>query len=941
MSLTKYAEFKVLSVESASGDLLSGERTSAVANPFVKQAHRHQFEYDRRPGYIYVRSRAISSRTNDNHDEFPAEEIKAAYRTFIGKPVFVNHHNSNHRRARGVIIDAALHEDVNPDGTPDTWAEVLMEVDAVRFPRLAEAVIAGDVARTSMGTDVAYSVCTACGNKAATPAEYCQHIPRMKGMKIRRVLASGQTEEVLIAERCYGLRFFENSLLVEPPADPTAFVLGVDGFGMTAAHKVASIVDEQPVGPAAPSSLRVASRATRPGPDWDAMDQMLSAARLASVVEAATFKDGDRLDSGKGLRKGDKLWWKHDAIGAGHATDVEVDSDYDEKSGTVKIRNKRVNYTRTISDDEISRGRHTIKRRVEPRNNPALTRKSSLQVHADGFGTHLCPACNERISDSVWVCPIPACGACQSCGVELHGDDFFEHWRQVHPHAASLSTTAYGETKAPAKVDTLRADRCPVCKDDEAFNGEKCSVCGHVEPPAAFRDPDLTKAQEMDLRQEQAEEAGAVDPTIDPAAVEETSGPEGDPDLECTNCGEVFSAEGESAPDPEPEQASQTEIDPKHPDDPEDGVGEKADDADDLSDLADLDDEALDEALDDEDDEEDEPEEDASETASDSGLSDIEPGPNMTCPICGQGTLLPREAAPEQPTSEGQAVGEDSTMNQPNPAKQARNAIIAALQEQQATIQTQAQRIDVLTRAVREIVTAAGVQNNPRFASLMATAEDHSIDTTTEQARQPDSKDDPEKAGSTGGEANNGVTPDAVTDVQNSNVAIPQSGINMLVDVTSETPGTDNPAAQEFGKGDINVGTPSTDVQDPAGTSGWKSSSVTTRGEERERFTASLRLARLQISTGLESGEDLTIAQAIFDGGESLEAITTQAVTLDRIRAASRLAPNQLGQQHRHLVPQAARTAAVRPSLQSAPAAAHTAAVSGRPGDDEFMFGTD
>jgi hypothetical protein len=140
---------------------------------FTRTAHRHAFEYSPREGYLYVRSRAISSRCNDNFDEFPAEEIKKAYRTFVGKPVFVNHHNENHRRARGVIIDAALHEDRNPDGSPDTWAEVLMEVDAVRFPKLAKAILAGHIDRTSMGTDVAMAKCSYCGNTATSPSEYC------------------------------------------------------------------------------------------------------------------------------------------------------------------------------------------------------------------------------------------------------------------------------------------------------------------------------------------------------------------------------------------------------------------------------------------------------------------------------------------------------------------------------------------------------------------------------------------------------------------------------------------------------------------------------------------------------------------------------------------------------------------------------------------------
>ncbi|MFI0967088.1 hypothetical protein ACH4S8_37740 [Streptomyces sp. NPDC021080] len=209
---------------------------------FTKAAHRAVFTYDARPGFLYVRSRAISSRCNDNWDEFPADEIAKGYQTFIGKPVFVNHKNDNHRRARGVIIDAALHEDKNPDGSRDTWAEVLMEIDAKQFPKLARAILAGHIDRTSMGCDVERSVCSACGNEATTPAEYCAHIPGLKGKRIFRHTASGQRVGELVRETCYGLSFFENSVLVEPPADPTAHFLGVDASGLgKAASKNAAI----------------------------------------------------------------------------------------------------------------------------------------------------------------------------------------------------------------------------------------------------------------------------------------------------------------------------------------------------------------------------------------------------------------------------------------------------------------------------------------------------------------------------------------------------------------------------------------------------------------------------------------------------------------------------------------------------------------------------
>lgn len=244
--MRKYATLEVLEAwrHAAPGSLAGAERR------IFKTAHRVAFDYQPRQGYLYVRSRMISSRTNDNHDTFPADEIEKGYKSFLGKPVFVNHHNANHRRARGVIVAIALHRDRNPDGTPDTWVEGLMEVDAVRFPRLAKAILAGRVNRTSMGVDVEWSRCSACGNKATSPAEYCKHLPAMKGKKIRqRNKVTGKVEEKLIHEVCAGLSFFENSLLVEDPADPTAYLLGKpDARGMAKAAARTAVNRDQTYG---------------------------------------------------------------------------------------------------------------------------------------------------------------------------------------------------------------------------------------------------------------------------------------------------------------------------------------------------------------------------------------------------------------------------------------------------------------------------------------------------------------------------------------------------------------------------------------------------------------------------------------------------------------------------------------------------------------------
>lgn len=222
---TKFATATVISAEIATRD----------AYGLVKAGHRAVFNYTPREGYLYVRSRMISSRCNDNFDEFPPEEILHSWKTAVGKPAFVNHHNENHKRMRGVIIDAAIHEDTLPDGKPDIWVEALHELDAKAFPRLAKAIIEGKVNRTSMGCDVGFSVCSACGNKATSPAEYCQHIPKMKGKILYKHTASGQREGHLIREICHKISFFENSFLVEDPADPTAVVTGIDQRGLNKA----------------------------------------------------------------------------------------------------------------------------------------------------------------------------------------------------------------------------------------------------------------------------------------------------------------------------------------------------------------------------------------------------------------------------------------------------------------------------------------------------------------------------------------------------------------------------------------------------------------------------------------------------------------------------------------------------------------------------------
>lgn len=1066
----------------------AGHRRLARARRY---AHRHHFAFAPRRGYIYVRSRAISSRCNDNFDEFPAAEIKKGYRTFIGKPVYVNHHNADIRRARGVIIDAALHEDTNPDGTEDTWAEVLMEVDAIRFPVLAREVLAGNIARTSMGTDVEYSVCTACGNKAYTPADYCQHIPKMKGMKIRRVnAATGRNEEVLIAERCYGLGFFENSLLVEDPADPTAFVLGVDDGNSLSTAAAKAVIDE---------AEDVVREAFRYDTNHNSYDKPYAGTRPKQQDKSAPGSRTFEVGPGNGLgseqhireqqqRSERETERRNRQIQHEHPESAEMLRNIEERrkersqqrkgpraaSRTASRRTAGANHRHAspLSDDwtggwaaptkgrvfdwghRITPSRDIVRLYEGPEGHARFYDEFARQQGPDfpdiddafrwaeqigwadpensdmgdwgyaasrrtAYGTHRCDHCGE--GNEEWQSECGACGRCMECGQALPTgstpqetyDLRLPHRKTHDPFIASLRSTAYGETKAPPKVDTMRAESCPVCGDDEGYNGDKCSVCGYATPPSQFRDPDLTKAREMDLRQDQADEQGLPGQEI-PG---EDQQPE---DLQCDQCGETFSAEGDATTDSEPtaeEAQAPEEADPEHPDDTEDGDRPEADEPDDLSDLADKSDEEL--LGEDEEDEEwvdDEEEVSDQDPATGEGRITGEPEPDLdengleqpevaagdTCPVCGEGTLVQQKQTSPDDEPELTEVGEDPTkankvtsarsrvpagvstaalppyppmmsketvdMNdrQPqrrqasptNKAQQHRSRLIAAIREQQATIERQDAQIGHLTRSVASLAIAAGVESHPHFASIVrqsglrrrADSDTNNSPsgapaTSTEEAKKPDATDDPTNVGAAPSPANTGVTPEGVTDVNNSDVTVNPPVLDNLQDPTKPTGGTDSPtpaAGDAQGATDITVGNPSNESFDKPGDSGWKST-TSAKGSEVERFSSSLRLARLQIAAGIEpsTAEDLAVAQKIASTEQTLSEIDVQAATLEKVTstqrqasqdpAARRLVPRRAASQGQGVVP-----ARNQPSLQQT---AGSATPEGREGEDQWLVG--
>lgn len=206
-------------------------RESIIGSPntggFMRTAKLSDFDFTPEPGFLYVSTRAISSRVNANWDGWPPAELRKAYGSFVGRPVFVDHNNWDTERSRGVVLDSRIHESKLASGHEDVWVELLIEVDAKQFPKLASAILSGDIDAVSMGADVEYTVCSICKNAARDVLEYCGHIPGLKGKMVESVdKTAGNKFRKLCYEDCYGVNFFEISFVFDP-ADESALISDV------------------------------------------------------------------------------------------------------------------------------------------------------------------------------------------------------------------------------------------------------------------------------------------------------------------------------------------------------------------------------------------------------------------------------------------------------------------------------------------------------------------------------------------------------------------------------------------------------------------------------------------------------------------------------------------------------------------------------------------
>ena len=188
------------------------------------------------PDFLYVKIFAIrEDEVNDNGDAFSPTELKKAAHTFIGVPLFTNHQNDDVEKAKGECVHSWYDKESG-------GIFIIGRIDKLAYPKLARGIEQGYVKGASMGTSVEFSLCSVCHNSAATSDFYCTHVQERKNKKYSGEIKCRYHEskdvdkedkcplcrstkddiktlkhsEQQIYEHNYGLKFIENSFVVNP-----------------------------------------------------------------------------------------------------------------------------------------------------------------------------------------------------------------------------------------------------------------------------------------------------------------------------------------------------------------------------------------------------------------------------------------------------------------------------------------------------------------------------------------------------------------------------------------------------------------------------------------------------------------------------------------------------------------------------------------------------
>lgn len=168
-----------------------------------------------KPGKFYLHINAMGAGeyygSNKNADYFPEAQLKQYHKTFEETGYVYRHHiNKDPAKSMGRVIFAIYNERMHR-------VELIAELDMELAKDIYEKIQRGEFPQTSMACRTPWDICSICGNKAHSRAEYCTHILN----EPNRLMANGKR---VMALNLGPLRFFDISVVIKP-ADVTSSVL--------------------------------------------------------------------------------------------------------------------------------------------------------------------------------------------------------------------------------------------------------------------------------------------------------------------------------------------------------------------------------------------------------------------------------------------------------------------------------------------------------------------------------------------------------------------------------------------------------------------------------------------------------------------------------------------------------------------------------------------
>lgn len=119
--------------------------------------------------------------------------------------LFLHHRNKDKTKSLGTVHTSLWNPKMHRN-------ELLLRYVNERDPSIPTRIASGDYPAGSMGCHVRWDVCTICGHRAATRADYCEHAKNY----LRKILADGRKVSVLNPSP----KLFDYSLVWRPADQP-------------------------------------------------------------------------------------------------------------------------------------------------------------------------------------------------------------------------------------------------------------------------------------------------------------------------------------------------------------------------------------------------------------------------------------------------------------------------------------------------------------------------------------------------------------------------------------------------------------------------------------------------------------------------------------------------------------------------------------------------